>query len=71
VRLHVSDCQTHKSLSRDTVHLPTLLQLSIRQNSLEATIMIETLIVHGGVPGTILAGLLCMALGSVLMRMGL
>lgn len=33
--------------------------------------MIEALVVHGGVPGTILAGLLCMALGAVLMRMGL
>jgi hypothetical protein len=32
--------------------------------------MIEFLILNGGVPGTILAGLLCMALGHVLMHLG-
>lgn len=32
--------------------------------------MIESLILHGGVPGTILAGLVCMALASLLMNSG-
>lgn len=32
--------------------------------------MIESLILNGGVPGTILAGLLCMALGTFLMNIG-
>jgi hypothetical protein len=69
--LYVSDCQTHKSLSRDPVHLPTLLQLPIHQNSLEDTIMIDAILVHGGVPGTIFVGLLCMGFGAILMRLGL
>jgi hypothetical protein len=32
--------------------------------------MIEFLILNGGVPGVVLAGLVCMALGSVLMHLG-
>jgi hypothetical protein len=32
--------------------------------------MIEALILNGGVPGVVFAGLLCMALGSLLMHSG-